>query len=502
MEDNGILLKIIDVSKKFPGVQALDKINLKVRCGEVHAIVGENGAGKSTLMNILSGVIGRDQGEIEFKGQKFAFLPDPRYSQQMGISTVHQELALASNLSIMDNVFLWDIPQTRAGIVDNKTLCRRTKELLNSLGINLNPETLVRKLSVSERQIVEIARALSMNASLIIMDEPNSALSPSETKFLFDIIQKLRSRGVTILFISHRLDEIFEIADRITVLRDGKLIDTKNKEETTVENVVSMMVGRELKKELYKRTIAKGRDIDDCHPVLQVRNLSNGKRFKNISFDLYRHEILGVAGLVGAGRTEMAEALFGIYPPDQGEVLINGNRIEIHNPSDAVQNGMGFVPEDRKLAGLFLKMSVADNINMTSLKKVSHLGMINSSKEQTQAQTMVKEMDIRLHSTRQQINSLSGGNQQKAIIARWLTVNPSILILDEPTRGIDVGAKAQIYELINRLAEKGMAIILISSELEEILALSDRIMVMRRGRISAEFNRLEANSDNIMLNAA
>ena len=253
MVDNGILLKINNVSKKFPGVQALDGINLEVHCGEVHAIVGENGAGKSTLMNILSGVIGRDQGEIEFNGQKFAFLPDPKYSQEMGISTVHQELALASNLSIMDNVFLWNIPQTRTGMVDNKTLRHRTKELLETLGINLNPETLVRKLSVSEQQIVEIARALSMNASMIIMDEPNSALSPGETKFLFDIIQKLSSRGVTILFISHRLDEVFEIADRITVLRDGKLIDTKNKDETTLENVVSMMVGRELKKEtIYK----------------------------------------------------------------------------------------------------------------------------------------------------------------------------------------------------------------------------------------------------------
>lgn len=496
-----VLLKIDGISKQFPGVQALDDIHLNVIRGEVHAIVGENGAGKSTLMNILSGVIERDEGTIIFNDQ-YLDAANPGVSQKMGISTVYQELALAMNMSIMNNVFLWDIPSTKLGFVNTSDLKKRTTDLLHQLGIDLKPESLVKNLTVSEQQLVEIAKALSMNATLIIMDEPNSALSPAETEFLFDIIRKLRERGVTILFISHRLDEVFEIADRITVLRDGKLIGTVIRDQSTIDQVVSMMVGRELKKVLYTRKPMEVESQDWDGPILSVDRLSCLKQFKDISIEVHPGEIFGIFGLVGAGRTQLAEAVFGIRPLDEGEIKIEGKKVLIHSPFDAVKQGVGLMPEDRKFSGLFIKMAVSDNLNMTSYDHLSSMGFINKGEAKEQAKSLVDKLDIRLRNLNQRISSLSGGNQQKAILGRWLAINPKILILDEPTRGIDVGAKAQIYELIQRLADDGVAILLISSELEEILAMSDRIAVMRRGMISAEFSRSEATSDLLMLNAA
>jgi ABC-type sugar transport system ATPase subunit len=497
---NDVLLKVESVSKHFPGVQALDKVSLEVLRGEVHAVVGENGAGKTTLMNILSGVTERDSGRIVFGGHELE-VADPRYSQQLGISTVYQELALAPNLSIMDNICMWNLPHNAIGLVDTPEMRRRTLDVMTPLGVELDPNILVKDLSVSHQQLVEIAKALAFNSSLIIMDEPNSALSPSDTELLFDVIRRLRGRGVTTLFISHRLDEVFQIADRITVLRDGEVIGTKACKETSIDEIVSMMVGRELKSRLYMRSPSENKDLSN-DAILSVRNLSSGKLCQDVSFDLHRHEILGVAGLVGAGRTHMAETLFGLHPIEDGHILIDGNPVEIRHPHDAVELGVGFVPEDRKHSGLFLRMAVADNINIAGLDDVAKMGFVVRRSERDQAQQLVEDIDIRLSSIEQLVESLSGGNQQKAIVARWLAVDPKILILDEPTRGIDVGAKAQIYELINRLAEEGVAILLISSELEEIMALSDRILVMRRGRISAEFDRSEATSDELMMSAA
>lgn len=495
------LLQIENVSKKFPGVQALDKINLEIYPGEVHAIVGENGAGKSTLMHILSGVQARDEGRILFKGQEVT-IADPRNSQQIGISTVYQELALAQNMSIMDNVFLWNMPRDASGLVDQKKLYQTTQRILQELGVALDPATLVKKLSVSEKQLVEIAKALSLNASLIIMDEPNSALSPAETQFLFKIIQQLKERGVTILFISHRLDEVFEIADRITVLRDGRLIGTLVKSEATVDQVISMMVGRELKQILYTRSEAPEQKIFENGVVLSVRNLSLANLFKDVTFDLHQGEILGIFGLVGAGRTQLAETLFGLRRAEQGEILVDKKAALIQSPDQAVNLGIGFIPEDRKLSGLFLKMTVEDNLNMTSFQKLSRGGMINLSQAKTQATRLSADLDIRLANLSQLINSLSGGNQQKAILARWLALNPHILIMDEPTRGIDVGAKAQIYDIIHHLAENNVAILLISSEIEEIMAISDNILVMRRGLVSTRLHRSQASSDLLMKSAA
>ena len=494
------VLKIEHISKKFPGVQALDDIVLPIDKGEIHAIVGENGAGKSTLMKILSGVIEKDSGTIVFQDEEIVEA-DPRVSQQRGISIVYQELALARNLTVMDNVFLWQLPSTKIGLVSTKDLYNRTKTILKSLGVDFSPDTVVKDLTVSQRQIVEIAKALSMNASLIIMDEPNSALSPSETEFLFQIIQNLKTRGVTVLFISHRLDEVFQIADRITVLRDGKLIGTKNKVDTDIDEIISMMVGREYKRSLYDHIPSRKKEISS-EPILKIENISNGNNIKDVSFELHKQEILGISGLVGAGRTDLAEMLFGLQPVVQGKVWLENQEVKIHHPIQALNLGVAFLPEDRKLSGLFLNMSVADNINMASFKMLSTLGVVNIKNSIAHADKYVSRLNIRISELSQKIMSLSGGNQQKAIIARWLAISPKILILDEPTRGIDVGAKAQIYELINELSESGVGIILISSELEEVMAHSDRILVMRRGSLTAEFNRDEATSDEIIKFAA
>lgn len=496
------LLLIENVCKKFPGVQALDDVSLEVYKGEVHAIVGENGAGKSTLMHILSGVHGRDSGRIAFRGEDFHMAPDPRYSQQVGISTVYQELALAQNMNIMDNVFLWNMPRDALGQVKQNKLKQRTTDLLTELGVELDPATPVNKLSVSEKQLVEITKALSHNASMIIMDEPNSALSPGETHFLFEIIRRLKNRGVSILFISHRIDEVFEISDRITVLRDGKLIGTINKEDATVDGVISMMVGRELKRILYTKEGTAEEASVQKDEVLSVQSLTLGKEFKDVSFTLHKGEIFGVFGLVGAGRTQLAEAIFGLRKPDSGEVLVDGKPVRLKDPSQAVRLGIGFVPEDRKNFGIFPNMAVEDNINMTSYNQVATGGWIHLRKASSQAQRLVKDLDVRLSSLAQRIGSLSGGNQQKAILARWLAVNPHILIMDEPTRGIDVGAKAQIYNIMHQMANQGITILMISSEIEEIMAISDTIMVLRRGVVSTTITHSQATTDSLMKQAA
>jgi ABC-type sugar transport system ATPase subunit len=453
-------------------------------------------------MHILSGVIGRDSGRIIFHGEDFQMDPDPRYSQQVGISTVYQELALAQNMTIMDNVFLWNMPRDAFGQVKQVELKQQTANLLAELGVELDPATPVNKLSVSEKQLVEITKALSHNASMIIMDEPNSALSPGETHFLFEIIRRLKNRGVTILFISHRIDEVFEISDRISVLRDGKLIGTLNKEEATVDGVISMMVGRELKRILYtKEGVAEDNDIQK-EEALSVRNLSMGKEFQNVSFTLHKGEIFGVFGLVGAGRTQLAEAIFGLRKPDSGEVLVDGKTVQVKDPAQAVHLGIGFVPEDRKNSGIFQNMAVEDNINITSFDQLATRGWIHLRQASSQALKLVKNLDLRLSSLAQRIGSLSGGNQQKAILARWLAVNPHILIMDEPTRGIDVGAKAQIYEIIHQMANRDIAILLISSEIEEIMAVSDTIMVLRRGAVSTTIRHNQATTDSLMKHAA
>jgi ABC-type sugar transport system ATPase subunit len=494
MHGDASLLQVRGVSKAFPGVQALVGVDFDVRAGEVHAIVGENGAGKSTLMKILAGIYQPDAGSLVL-GAATMRIENPRQAMALGIGMIHQELNLAPNLSVAENIFLGHVPQ-RAGLVNWHRLDVQTRALLDRLGIDLDARATVEDLSVARQQMVEIAKALSLEARVIIMDEPTSALTERETATLFEIIGRLKSQGVAVVYISHRLEEIFRIADRVTVLRDGRLIGTSSVAATTPAVLISQMVGRELTALFPKR------DVEIGPPVLEVRHLARRGELYDISFVLRRSEILGLAGLVGAGRTELVRALFGADPIDAGEILIDGKPVKIHNPRDAIRLGLGFVTEDRKLQGLVLGMSVRENATLANLRKLSRFGWIDFARERQVASEYVHELDIRTSGVEQEVMNLSGGNQQKVVLAKWLAIHPRILILDEPTRGIDVGAKAEVHALMSRLAAAGVSILMISSELPEILGMSDRILVVRQGRINAEFTRQEANQEKILAAAA
>jgi ribose transport system ATP-binding protein len=488
---DGPLLEMTDVSKTFPGVHALDGVRFDLRAGEVHALMGENGAGKSTLIKILSGVYQPNGGTILLGGQRVT-IQSPHHAQALGISPVHQEVNLEPYLTVAENIFLGRQPKGRFGLVDHGRMQREASALLASLGVSIDPTALVGAISIAERQMVAIARAVSTDARIIIFDEPTSSLSERETELLFGIIQQLRSKGVGVIYISHRMEEIFRLCDRVTVFRDGRYVATKKVADTRLPEIIAMMIGRDISDLFRKEPVAIG------EPVLEVRNLSKRGVLDDISFTLHRGEILGIAGLVGAGRTELARAIFGDLLPDNGQVLIEGRSVHPRSPRDAIKAGIGLVPEDRKDQGLVTGLSVQQNISMPSMRSLSRFSVISVAKEKILARDYVKRLAIRTPSMEQKVMFLSGGNQQRVVIAKWLATNPRVLIVDEPTRGIDVGAKAEIHSLMSELAKQGVGILMISSELPEVLAMSDRILVMYAGTIAGELRGDRATQEEVM----
>ncbi len=486
------LLQLSNITKEFPGVLALNKVQLDIREGEVLALVGENGAGKSTLIKILTGALGGWSGEILWKGKPLD-VHQPWEAQQAGISTIYQELTLCPDLSVAENVFLGREPKKKSGLIDWAKMNRMTREVLRQLKVDVSPTAQVARLTVATQQLIEIARALTMNAQLIIMDEPTSSLSEHEVATLMQIVKDLRAKGVSILYISHKFDEIFEISDRISILRDGEYIGTMDTQGASMDEVLSMMVGRTVNIRFKERKSEIG------EVVFSVENLTAAGVFENISFDLRRGEILGVSGLVGAGRTEMARAIFGIDRVDSGEMQILSKKCKMpKSPKEALKLGIGFLPEDRKDQGLVLLMSIQANITMTSLAKNKHNFAIKFKEERGTVDNYVDKLSIKTPSIEQLAQNLSGGNQQKVVIAKWLASESKILIFDEPTRGIDVGAKAEIYDLMNELVAQGYSIIMISSELPEVIGMSDRVMVMHEGKIAGVFDKGEITPEAVM----
>jgi ribose transport system ATP-binding protein len=488
---NEVLFKAENITKTFPGVKALKSISFELLKGEVHALIGENGAGKSTLMKIIAGVYSMDEGKLYLEDSE-VIIDSPRKAQLLGISIIHQELNLCKHLTVAQNIFIGR-EFTKNGILDEKKLNLEAQKLLDSLHSDINPAELVKNLSVSKQQMVEIAKAVSVDSRIIIMDEPTSALSDKEIDELFRIIKKLKQKGKGIIYISHRLEELKHIADRVTVFRDGEYIDTANYKETTLDNLIRMMVGRRLEEKFPKVSVERGEKI------LEVRNLRSGKLLDKVSFELYKGEILGFAGLVGAGRTELGRAIFGADKIVSGEIILEGSKLVVKNPSDSIENGIVYIPEDRKHDGLLLSMSVIANISLPSLRSLSSKGgVINNKKEEAVAEKTRNDFKIKTPSNQQLVKNLSGGNQQKVVVGKWMLKDPKVYIFDEPTRGVDVGAKIEIYNILNSLKEQGVGIIVISSELPEILGISDRIAVMCEGSIKAFLDTANTTQEEIM----
>lgn len=477
------------IDKSF-GVKVLDDVSFELRKGEVHALLGENGAGKSTLMKILTGVYSKDRGRIFLEGKEVD-ISSPLVASGLGIAVIHQELNLVPNLSIAENIFIGREYQ-RFGFLDKGRVNQAAKDVLEELGLDYDPGQVVGELSVGEQQMIEIARALSIDASVLVMDEPTAALTEREIQRLFEMIKDLRDKGVGIVYISHKMEELFAICDRVTVLRDGKYIGTRDIEKTSMDELIQMMVGRELTERFPKESYLK----DD--EIFRVEGLSREGKYKDISFGIKRGEVLGVSGLMGAGRTEMARGIFAADSRDAGEIYLEGEKISVASPVEAIAWGIALIPENRKEQGLVLGLSVRENISLTNLLRVSKKGFIKDRLEKVVSQRQIENLNIRPNDSEKLVRALSGGNQQKVVLGKWLETNPKVLILDEPTRGVDVGAKAEIYQLINELAEKGIGILMISSELPELLGMSDRILVMRQGRIVGEFAREEADQEKIM----
>ncbi len=491
----GCLLEVVGVSKSFPGVQALSDISLTLRAGSVHALMGENGAGKSTLMKIIAGIIAPTEGEIRVRGVACRF-SGPRDALDHGIAMIHQELNLVPHMTVAENIWVGREPR-RFGFVDHAMLRRRTQDLLDELGIALDAEARVSDLVVANQQMVEIAKAVSQDSDVLIMDEPTSSLTEREVGQLFRIVRRLRDAGRAIVYITHKMSEVFTIADEVSVFRDGRHVATDAATAFTHARLISLMVGRELTQMFPKTEVAIG-DV-----VLSVRDLSLAGVFEGVSFELRRGEILGVAGLVGAGRTNVAETIYGVTPASGGEIRVGGETVAIRSPRDAIAHGMALLTEDRKQSGLFLMLSVLENMQIALINRYSaRAGFVRQAPLAALCEEMRDRLRIRTPGLGQTIENLSGGNQQKVLIARWLMTDPRILILDEPTRGIDVGAKSQIHQLISNLAAKGLAILMISSELPEILGMSDRVMVMHAGRLSGILDRAEATQERIMALAA
>jgi ribose transport system ATP-binding protein len=491
---NEVLVLMEGIEKSFPGVHALSQCQFELRAGEVHALVGENGAGKSTLMKILTGIYKKDAGRILYKGAEVD-IPNPRAAQQLGISIIHQELNLMPHLTVAQNIFIGREP--RRGfqfVLDEKRINEQTEKLFAQLHLKLDPRTKVSNLSVAKQQMVEIAKALSFNSEVLIMDEPTAALTESEIDELFNTIRSLREKGVGIIHISHRLQELKQISDRVTVMRDGRYIDTVQTKEATIDQIINMMVGRVIYEATPEIPEQPSTDV-----VLEVRNLNRGKVIQDVSFTLKCGEILGFAGLMGAGRTEVARAVFGADPVDSGEIFIHGKKSTVRSPRDAVINGIGYLSEDRKAFGLTTGMDVETNIVLATFQRfLRAMGWVDRNKISSTAAHYVEALSIKTPSLTQKVEYLSGGNQQKVVIGKWLTADTEILIFDEPTRGIDVGAKSEIYRLLNDLALQGKSIIMISSELPEILRMSHRIIVMCEGRITGELSGEEATQEKIM----
>ena len=487
------LLQMINVSKAFPGVKALEDVKLEAYSGEVLALLGENGAGKSTLMKILSGVYNKDAGSIIIQGSEVD-IKGIKDAEQHGIAIIHQELSLLPNLSVWENIFLGN--EGFNGIsrrINKKQLKEKSESLLKDIGFSVDVDTLIKDLNVGEKQLIEIAKALSKNSKLIIMDEPTTALTDVETDNLFKVINKLKSENMGIVYISHRINEIFQICDRVTVLRDGKYIGEVKTKDITKDDLISMMVGRKLEEQFPYRKAPLGKTI------LKVENLSYDEKVCNISFEAKSGEILGISGLMGSGRTEMAKTIFGEYKKSSGKITIDGEDVNINSPKDAIRHGICYLSEDRKNEGLILGMSVGSNMTLANLQKFENgAKRINKVEEGKVVQEYIKKLSIKTPSAEQLIKNLSGGNQQKVILAKWIMLAPKVLIIDEPTRGIDVGAKKEIYEVLNELKAMGKSIIMISSDMPEILGICDRVLVMHEGEISGELSREEASQEAIM----
>jgi inositol transport system ATP-binding protein len=490
MSENDILI-MENISKSFPGVKALSDVNLTVHKGTIHALMGENGAGKSTLMKILDGIYAPDSGQITFQG-KAVTVDSTHTALKLGISMIHQELSPIPYMTVAENIFLGREPLGRFDLIDRRKLNADTRALLTRLEININPTSLMKDLSVANTQMVEIGKAISYDASLIIMDEPTSAITEREVAHLFSMIRSLKAKGVTVIYITHKMDEVFQIADNITVLRDGKHVATVPATQTNKVRLITMMVGRELT-EMFPKEVASIGEV-----VLSVHDLTREGIIEDVSFDLRRGEILGIAGLMGAGRTTVIESIFGIHKLDAGEVIIKGKKTQINSPADAIRNGLALLTEDRKLTGIMGVLPVRDNMMIASLPNYEKRGFLDQRLIETTYKQEKSRLDIKSPNMHQLIKLLSGGNQQKVLVSRWLLTSPDILILDEPTRGIDVGAKAEIHRLMSKLAQEGKAIIMISSELPEILGMSDRILVMHEGKVGGIFERKDASQEAIM----
>ena len=489
MDQNGAeILRVEAVSKRYGGVHALEQVNFDLRYGEVHALVGENGAGKSTLIKVLGGIIPRNGGRVLFEGNEVDY-QRPIEALHAGIAIIHQELSMMPSLTVIENMYMGRMPG-RFGIVNWKNLERRTRQAMALIDLHVDPYAAVQDLTISQRQMIEIARALSVNAKLIIMDEPNSSLTQGESERLFAVIDSLKARGIAILYVSHKIEEVLRISDRITVFRDGKYVGTVDRQDATEQKIINMMVGRELD----RTAISVPDKIGDV--LLDVRTLS-GPGFENVTFEVRKGEIVAFSGLVGAGRSEVASALFGARPFTDGEVTFEGRPVRFKSPKHAIRAGIAMVQEDRKVLSLFMNMTIQRNITMAELPYMSR-GVTSDGAERRLAQQMVRSLDIRLASLDDPVSSLSGGNQQKTVLGRWLATTPKLLILDEPTHGVDVGAKAEIYELIRNLAGQGMGVMLISSELPEVLALAHRIVVMHEGRITGIIDRADAGEEKLM----
>ena len=488
---NENILELKKISKGFSGVEVLHEVSFSLRPGEVHALLGENGAGKSTLMKIITGVHHPDGGEILLNGIPVHF-GDTRESQQAGIAAIYQELSLFPDLDVAENIFIGRQPVTLGGRIDWRKLYAEADKLLASLGVHLELKQKARNLSIAQQQMVEIARAFSINARILIMDEPTSSLTLKEAADLFRLVRRLKDDGAAIIFISHRLEELFELSDRVTVLRDGAYVDTRPVKDVTRDDLIRMMVGRTITEMFPKQDVQAG------NVVLQVDHLTRDGAFRDVSFDLREGEILGMAGLIGAGRTNVARSLFGVEPPTSGTIRLDGREIRITSPQQAIGLGLAYVPEDRQLHGLIPPMNITTNIGLPMLQVYSRRGWLRNKVERSAAFNAARQMEVRANNIWQNARELSGGNQQKVVLAKWLSTKPRILILDEPTRGIDVGTKAAVHALMSKLASEGLAILMISSELPEVLGMSDRIIVMHEGYMTGHFTRAEATQEKII----
>ena len=486
-----VILRMQGIRKTFPGVVALDNVNLDVRSGTVHSLMGENGAGKSTLMKCLIGMYTPDEGTVELAGDIVRF-KDTKDGLEHGISMIHQELSPVPEMMVAENIWLGREPRGRLGLLSPAAMFRKTRELFDEWKINIDPKARMKDLTVSKQQMVEIAKAISYDAKIIIMDEPTSAIPEREVAHLHGMIKRLTDFGVAIIYITHKMDEVFKISDDITVFRDGKHVGSYPAKELDRDKLIKLMVGRELT-DLFPKEEAEIGEV-----VLSVQGLNRGAVVKDVSFELHRGEILGLAGLMGAGRTEVLETIFGIEKADSGEVVLNGKTLRIKQPADAIRAGMALLTEDRKLNGIMGVLSVRDNITAAALPRYSPRGVLHVGEMRKDSEDQREKLRIKTPSLSQLIKNLSGGNQQKALISRWLLTVPDVLMIDEPTRGIDVGAKSEIHRLMSMLAQEGKAIIMVSSELPEVLGMSDRILVMHEGRISGELSREEANQESVM----